>query len=89
MRHGRVASVVSAARVLKGERRRVHPDALRVPLVALVATPAPRRLSRRVGQAERAHVGAVHVVEEGDGADAQANAGARGTVVGEPEEVAR
>ena len=29
------------------------------------------------------------MVVEGDGADAQANAGARGAVVGEPEEVAR
>eukprot|EP00964_Phaeocystis_antarctica_P030640 scaffold17321_cov70-Phaeocystis_antarctica.AAC.1 len=59
--------------------------------VAPVATavPAPHRLSRSVGQAELAHVAAVHVVVEGHGADPLANGGAHGSVVGEREEIAQ
>eukprot|EP00964_Phaeocystis_antarctica_P040350 scaffold23068_cov70-Phaeocystis_antarctica.AAC.1 len=60
-----------------GKRRRVYIDAHCLPRVALVAAQAPHRLSRSVGQAEHAHVSAVHVVEEGHGADALANGGAR------------
>eukprot|EP00964_Phaeocystis_antarctica_P004633 scaffold2497_cov62-Phaeocystis_antarctica.AAC.1 len=41
-----------------------------------------------VGEAELAHVGTVHVVVEGHGADALANGGANGSVVGEREEFA-
>eukprot|EP00964_Phaeocystis_antarctica_P079611 scaffold49607_cov65-Phaeocystis_antarctica.AAC.1 len=49
---------------------------------------APHRLPRGVGQAELAHGGAIHVVVEDHGADAQTNVGARGAIVGEREEVA-
>eukprot|EP00964_Phaeocystis_antarctica_P018886 scaffold10406_cov68-Phaeocystis_antarctica.AAC.3 len=58
-----------------------------VPCVALVAAQAPHRPPRSVGQTELAHVVAVHVVVEGHCADALANGGARGAVVGEREEV--
>eukprot|EP00964_Phaeocystis_antarctica_P098096 scaffold64141_cov68-Phaeocystis_antarctica.AAC.3 len=77
LRQRRVASVAIAT----------DPDAHSLPRVALVAAQAPHRLSRSVGHAELADSGAVHVVVEGNGADLT-NAGARGAVVGELEEVA-
>ena len=51
----------------------------------VVAAQAPHLLPRSVGQTELAHVGPVHVVVEGHGADALANGGAHGAVVGERE----
>eukprot|EP00964_Phaeocystis_antarctica_P034932 scaffold19910_cov70-Phaeocystis_antarctica.AAC.7 len=77
LRHGRVSCPTVAA----------DTNAHDLPRVALVAAQAPHRLPCSVDQAELAHVGAVHVVVEGHGADALANGGARGAVVGEREEV--
>eukprot|EP00964_Phaeocystis_antarctica_P139494 scaffold104276_cov75-Phaeocystis_antarctica.AAC.9 len=85
LRHRRVSCPTVAAVVLEGKRRRVDVDTHGVPCVALVAAQAPHRLPCSVGQAELAHVGAVHVVVKGHCADALAIGGARGAVVGERE----
>eukprot|EP00964_Phaeocystis_antarctica_P096450 scaffold62727_cov62-Phaeocystis_antarctica.AAC.1 len=87
-RHRRVSCEGTAFRVLEGKRRRVDVDRGCLPRVALVASQAPHRLPRSVGHAELAHGVAVHVVVEDHGADAQANVGASGAVVGESEELA-
>eukprot|EP00964_Phaeocystis_antarctica_P080731 scaffold50438_cov57-Phaeocystis_antarctica.AAC.2 len=86
-----LAAMVALPRSLpppaQSPRRPKHPDAHGVPRVALVAAQAPHRLPRSVKHAELAHVGAVHVVVEGHGADALANGRTHGAVVGEREQV--
>ena len=55
----------------------------------MVAAQAPHHLSCSIGNAELAHVGAVHVVVEVYAADALADVGTCRAVVGERGEVVR